>query len=227
MEWVKKAQKAIGVAGDEILDGLGDSLSDGKSLKFIGNVDFYASISKEKIGHIQAVDFPKPQDFVLDLVTLIPEIVLNSSIKCKIKPKSSCSHSSLNSLLMVASHNGSIVGQSSSSELSFKATCIGDYVVSATLHGQHVSGSPITLPVTRDNLDSLAQLGLTPAAAGDGYEAQVTYEYKSTGRPLKFIQKCIGTWIIFLNLRFKIPFPLHLKKKDHHRQDYFMLNYLY
>ena len=82
VEWVKKAQKAIGVAGDEILDGLGDSLSDGKSLKFIGNVDFYASISKEKIGHIQAVDFPKPQDFVLDLVTLIPEIVLYSSIKC-------------------------------------------------------------------------------------------------------------------------------------------------
>ena len=33
VEWVKKTQKAVGVAGDEILGGLGDLLSDGnKSL---------------------------------------------------------------------------------------------------------------------------------------------------------------------------------------------------
>ena len=142
VEWVKKTQKAVGIAGDEILGGLGDLLSDGnKSLMFIGNVDFYASISKEKIGHIQAEDLPMPQDYVLDLITPIPETGLNSSIKCKIKPKSTSSQISLTKLCMTVSHEGSIVGQSSSTELSFQASSIGDYVISATLHGQHVSGS--------------------------------------------------------------------------------------
>ena len=174
VEWVKKTQKAVGAAGDEILGGLGDLLSDGnKSLMFIGNVDFYASISKEKIGHIQAEDHPKPQDYVLDLITPIPETVLNSSIKCKIKSKSSSSLSSLtSSVVMTANYEGSIVGQSSTTELSFQASCIGDYVISAMLHGQHVSGSPITLPVTRSNLENLAQLGLV-SAAGDSSMSKV------------------------------------------------------
>ena len=175
MEWVKKTQVAVGVAGDEILGGLGDVLSDGnKSWMFVGNVDFYASISKDKIGHIQAEDLPKPEEYVLDLITPIPETVLNSSIKCKIKSKSTTrSPSSLTSLVMIASHEGAIVGQSSSTELNFQASCIGDYVISATLHGQHVAGSPITLPVTRDNLENLAQLGLTPTAAGDSTRTKV------------------------------------------------------
>ena len=38
----------------------------------------------------------------------------------------------------------------------------GEYVVSVKWFGQHVSGSPLTLPVTKDLSRQLAKLGLAP-----------------------------------------------------------------
>eukprot|EP00092_Neocalanus_flemingeri_P022720 GFUD01024640.1.p1 GENE.GFUD01024640.1~~GFUD01024640.1.p1 ORF type:complete len:288 (+),score=91.09 GFUD01024640.1:51-866(+) len=150
-----------------------DSLQ-GEHIKFVPNVVF-DELKKTDLGFLAFGDLI-PLDFHLDLVTLLAHVKVGGNISCSVSCNKVVSPAILGFLsFTVTSDNNPVSIKTGSNPLlfSFPLAMPGQYQVSAQLYGQHVSGSPLTVPVA---VRALPGLGLAPlhtkAVPDDAHTAQ-------------------------------------------------------
>ena len=84
VKWVKSIQKAVGEAGDILLNDV--DINFGQSVdkvKFVGNKEFLSLITKDQVGYLQVAELC-PGDAKLDLVTPIPELRSGAVVRCSL-----------------------------------------------------------------------------------------------------------------------------------------------
>ena len=167
VRWVKSVQKSVGRAGDLVLEELRSKTSaETLGIKFIGNSEFLQSLTPDKIGFFQEEKKTLSLgDVSLDLATPITSLKPNSEVKCQIILSKPCLE--IPPLEVSFIKNGKEVGQIPMTSLpgfSVLVTEAGEYEVIATLHGRHVLGSPLKLPIASDAVlkDRLTMMGLGP-----------------------------------------------------------------
>ena len=119
-----------------------------------------------------AIDNVLPTDFQLVMATLLQNVKVGGKITCVLSRHKEVSRTVLDFLQCSVIYNDKQVDISvDSSQLKFDFSLLfdGEYHVTAQLYGQHVLGSPLTLPVAASTLPGLLQLGLIPHGGhGDG-----------------------------------------------------------
>ena len=84
VKWVKSIQKAVGEAGDILLNDV--DINFGQSVgkvKFVGNKEFLSLITKDQVGYLQLAELC-PGDAKLDLVTPIPGLRSGALVRCSL-----------------------------------------------------------------------------------------------------------------------------------------------
>ena len=112
-----------------------------------------------------AIDNVMPTDFHLDMLTLLQNVQVGGKITFALSCRKEISKTLLDLLHYSVIHDDKQVEISmDTSRLKFEFSLLfdGDYHVTALLYGQHVLGSPLTLPVATSALPGLLQLGLVP-----------------------------------------------------------------
>merc|ERR1719233_1701599 len=131
-----------------------------KSISFVPNTAFDWS----NLGFL-AIDDVLPTDFQLDMVTLLQNVQVGSKITCVLSCQKEVSKTVLDFLHCSVVYNSKLVDiDVDSSRLKFKFSLPfdGEYHISVQLYGQHILGSPLTLPVAASALPGLLKLGLIP-----------------------------------------------------------------
>ena len=130
-----------------------------KSIEFVNNSKCDAS----QLGFL-ALNGIVPSDFVLEMVSLLPEMCTGSRIGFAVQ-RSKKKNSIVDSFLkFYVEHEGKPVEISTDKSpnssfmiFSFEPQSYGQYIISTTLYGHHVLGSPLIVPIVDDIQTKLKQ----------------------------------------------------------------------
>ena len=120
---------------------------------------FMDSIQKDKLGYLKLLEF-NPKDLALRVESAISSFHVGSKITCHVvSTNQEISEKELTMTVMV--DNKKIhVSRPTWNSLEFSADTEGCYTVAVTWLDQHVSGSPLEIPIASDVGEKLAQMGL-------------------------------------------------------------------
>merc|ERR1719233_2143009 len=162
-----------------------NSVATTKNISFVPNTAFEWS----NLGFL-AIDNVLPTDFQLNMVTLLQNVQVGSKITCVLSCQKEFSKAVLDLLHYSVIFNDKLINierDSSPLEFNFLLRFYGEYVVVVKLYGQHVLGSPLTLPVAASALPGLLKLGLIPH--DNGVEGG-----KSSGSNILEGSECVAKW---------------------------------
>ena len=159
--WVKSLQTKLKESGDLLLEDIKKASKDNKVVEFVKNEEFYKLLSKDKVGYLNMRRSPK--EFKLQLLTKVPSLKDGAVVECSIEADKISSEELREFDVKVTNHDQRKIVDFSlqGSKFTFPVS-VGDYECSVTWHGQHVSGSPLTIPVIPDVTADLKELGLAP-----------------------------------------------------------------
>ena len=182
-EWVKQVIEDVENAGKTLLaqmenminkvEGVGENGSKDRSNGVVStkNISLVPNTAFEwsNLGFL-AIDNVLPTDFQLNMVTLLQNVQVGSKITCVVSCQKEVSKTVLDQLHYSVYFNEKMIiveRDSTPLEFNFLLRFHGDYLVVVELYGQHVLGSPLTLPVAASALPGLLKLGLIPHDNGD------------------------------------------------------------
>ena len=160
VSWVKTLQKKIGEEADKLLEDANLMLTDNtENVQFVCSSVFKDSIQKDKIGYLKLQEF-NPKDLMLRTESKIGNLHVGSKITCQVvSTNKEITEKELTMTVMLDKRKID-VSRPTWTSLMFSADVEGSYTVSVTWRDQHVSGSPLEIPITADVAGKLAELGL-------------------------------------------------------------------